>query len=605
MSEDDDISNLASRMSHSPHFSSMGRRGHPMRERPGSGGSGVDEDGVDGPNIDRGFLNTNSPNAVRIPIRIEAEAPPGCMPVQPQEEQQHHEHKQEQLQQQGPVLSEGPQPSMNHLNKQPQFASKTTPSIDTMDKDNSRNTRCSSAPPDMKDPSQGQRFVSKASITPRVVGDDKSFNSNQDFNNVAKPFVSSYQPQNTAPIPEETSSLSSQDQNKEGNDQHQMPQQPYQEMQFPNQSYQQQYQHPQQSFQQEPYRDSSDYRSGIVRNIPIIIEGRNQKVSSNKDNTPPGRSPPQMQQPSRPPHWNRPVDDPHFGFGPSHDFPSQDDFFKFSGMPHQQQQSYSYEQPNQHTQPGFQQPQNVFTQQPNYQPTQKTPYQQDESENQFQQREKTPEPPKDIKMETISAVRASVTELQEKVDKFEDKEKNKEFLYIDEMLTRALLQLDNIDPDGRDDVRQARRNLIKDINNTISKLEKKATQTSDETKTENIQMEVDSKAQPENVTPSVEETSQDDAKMAEGNTGNTDVLTDVPKEINTGETNIDSVASTETSAVDGISKTEPSAEAEAQEVISATSEKMETEISTKPEENPSSTVEKSEVQTTDSSQPQA
>ncbi|KAB7499919.1 hypothetical protein Anas_01921 [Armadillidium nasatum] len=84
MSEDDDISNLASRMSHSPHFSSMGRRGHPTRERPGSGGSGVDEDGVDGPNIDRGFLNTNSPNAVRIPIRIEAEAPPGCMPVQPQ-----------------------------------------------------------------------------------------------------------------------------------------------------------------------------------------------------------------------------------------------------------------------------------------------------------------------------------------------------------------------------------------------------------------------------------------------------------------------------------------------------------------------------------------
>lgn len=39
------------------------------------------------------------------------------------------------------------------------------------------------------------------------------------------------------------------------------------------------------------------------------------------------------------------------------------------------------------------------------------------------------------------------------------------------MLTRALLQLDNVDPDGCDQVRQARRGVIKDINNAITKLE--------------------------------------------------------------------------------------------------------------------------------------
>lgn len=47
-------------------------------------------------------------------------------------------------------------------------------------------------------------------------------------------------------------------------------------------------------------------------------------------------------------------------------------------------------------------------------------------------------------------------------------------MYLDEMLTRALLQLDNVDPDGQDDVRQARRAVIKEINANISLLESKA-----------------------------------------------------------------------------------------------------------------------------------
>lgn len=62
-----------------------------------------------------------------------------------------------------------------------------------------------------------------------------------------------------------------------------------------------------------------------------------------------------------------------------------------------------------------------------------------------------------------------------KVEEYKGGKKDREFLYLDEMLTRALLELDNVDPDGCDDVRQARRAVIKGINAAISKLEEKAT----------------------------------------------------------------------------------------------------------------------------------
>lgn len=61
--------------------------------------------------------------------------------------------------------------------------------------------------------------------------------------------------------------------------------------------------------------------------------------------------------------------------------------------------------------------------------------------------------------------------MSEQVSRFQGTKKDREFLYLDEMLTRALLQLDNVDPDGCDDVRQARRTVIKDINAAIGKLE--------------------------------------------------------------------------------------------------------------------------------------
>ncbi|OAD55730.1 BAG domain-containing protein Samui [Eufriesea mexicana] len=51
---------------------------------------------------------------------------------------------------------------------------------------------------------------------------------------------------------------------------------------------------------------------------------------------------------------------------------------------------------------------------------------------------------------------------------------DKEYIYLDEMLTRELIKLDDIETEGRDNVRQARRNAIKSIQETISLLESKA-----------------------------------------------------------------------------------------------------------------------------------
>lgn len=51
---------------------------------------------------------------------------------------------------------------------------------------------------------------------------------------------------------------------------------------------------------------------------------------------------------------------------------------------------------------------------------------------------------------------------------------DKEYIYLDEMLTRELIKLDDIETEGRENVRQARKNAIRSIQETISLLETKA-----------------------------------------------------------------------------------------------------------------------------------
>lgn len=51
---------------------------------------------------------------------------------------------------------------------------------------------------------------------------------------------------------------------------------------------------------------------------------------------------------------------------------------------------------------------------------------------------------------------------------------HKDYMYLDEMLTRELIKLDDIDTEGKENVRVARKNAIKSIQSSISLLESKA-----------------------------------------------------------------------------------------------------------------------------------
>jgi len=78
-------------------------------------------------------------------------------------------------------------------------------------------------------------------------------------------------------------------------------------------------------------------------------------------------------------------------------------------------------------------------------------------------------------LERVALVQKEVDNLAEQVRRYAGGfRQDKEYIYLDEMLTRELLKLDDIETEGRENVRQARKNTIKSIQDTISLLETKA-----------------------------------------------------------------------------------------------------------------------------------
>lgn len=72
----------------------------------------------------------------------------------------------------------------------------------------------------------------------------------------------------------------------------------------------------------------------------------------------------------------------------------------------------------------------------------------------------------------IQKIQASVLDLMSRVEKFDGSDR-KEFLMIDELLTQNLIKLDDIDAEGKENIKNARREAIKCINSLISLLEAK------------------------------------------------------------------------------------------------------------------------------------
>ncbi|XP_047349502.1 BAG domain-containing protein Samui isoform X2 [Vespa velutina] len=237
-----------------------------------------------------------------------------------------------------------------------------------------------------------------------------------------------------------------------------------------------------------------------VRHIPIFVEGRDEPVISKNAHAPFQRqqSPPQFQNSS---HFSK--SSPfNLGFGSRQWRPHfQESFYQphpsFDHSPTRRtQQSPNYQQPKQQQQYNErqrheQQPQrhHQFDSQPqeHHQSRQRAHQQQDPNSysqqqtagQQTQQQETSkpvpkPVPPKDP-LERVALVQKEVDSLAEQVKQYTgNSRKDKQYIYLDEMLTRELIKLDDIETEGRENVRQARKNAIKTIQETISLLESKA-----------------------------------------------------------------------------------------------------------------------------------
>lgn len=97
----------------------------------------------------------------------------------------------------------------------------------------------------------------------------------------------------------------------------------------------------------------------------------------------------------------------------------------------------------------------------------------------YQQESSSPPPElvhpiKEDSITKIKKIQKEVLELMGKVEHFDGLRKDRDYAYLDEMLTQNLLKLDVIDSEGNDNIKFARREAIKCINKCIEALEAKA-----------------------------------------------------------------------------------------------------------------------------------
>lgn len=64
-----------------------------------------------------------------------------------------------------------------------------------------------------------------------------------------------------------------------------------------------------------------------------------------------------------------------------------------------------------------------------------------------------------------------VAKLEQEVRCFDGKKNDKKYLLLEELLTKELLALDSVDPEGRADVRQARRDGVRRVQTILEELE--------------------------------------------------------------------------------------------------------------------------------------
>ncbi|XP_038614399.1 BAG family molecular chaperone regulator 3 [Tachyglossus aculeatus] len=97
----------------------------------------------------------------------------------------------------------------------------------------------------------------------------------------------------------------------------------------------------------------------------------------------------------------------------------------------------------------------------------------------------------------VEAILQRVRGLEQAVNSFEGKKTDKKYLMIEEYLTKELLALDSVDPEGRPDVRQARRDGVRKVQNILEKLEQKAVDGPDQIQVYELQPGLPESAHPQ------------------------------------------------------------------------------------------------------------
>lgn len=209
-----------------------------------------------------------------------------------------------------------------------------------------------------------------------------------------------------------------------------------------------------QSQQSQPQQEKQTARP-MERVIPIHVEGRDEPVMPKHTGPSFTQSQPQSERifGQRPSQFTQYVGPRQYSAGPEW-------HHQGFAQPPQQQKFYQQEQHPQY-------------QQPPQQPAQPPPQPQ---KSKSQEKVPPPQPPKvsNNPIDIIQAIQKDVSELMNQVEKFNGFPRDKQYLYLDEMLTRNLIKLDNIDPQGQENIRAARKEAIKCIEKCIAILEAKA-----------------------------------------------------------------------------------------------------------------------------------
>lgn len=230
-----------------------------------------------------------------------------------------------------------------------------------------------------------------------------------------------------------------------------------------------------------------------VRVIPIFVEGRDEPVINTKADATTNYT-----ETARP---TPPKDEDFFtNHEMPHGFPQQSQFgrgfnspFKnFGNRPSGFGPSKVFQQQTNQP-PQREQPQQTHTYKsqthiPNKNVHEEPPRSANESKQPEQPRQQSPQPPPqepsqqipqqpqiNDAISKIQLIQKDVLELMTQVENFSGKtKKDKEYIYLDEMLTRNLLKLDDIETEGKENIRLARKEAIKCIQKCIAVLEAKA-----------------------------------------------------------------------------------------------------------------------------------